>query len=122
MSYSCTCLPRNSVCKSAPQIVPNQTAFYVLTKWNPSVGCSFTRSHIREEAGHERFFWVGMDVHADSVMVLAFSSKESDPVERFEVVPVISDWPDADKLGRGDLARSAGGRVPSATFCFMSSA
>jgi len=32
-------------------------------------------------------FWVGMDVHADSVVVSVFSAKGSEPVERFEVVP-----------------------------------
>lgn len=32
-------------------------------------------------------FWVGMDVHADSVTVSVFSAKGSEPVERFEVVP-----------------------------------
>lgn len=32
-------------------------------------------------------FWVGLDWHADSVMVSVFSATGSEPIERFEIVP-----------------------------------
>jgi transposase len=37
-------------------------------------------------------FWVGMDLHADSVQVSVFSSRGNEPVERFELVPDERGW------------------------------